>query len=204
MRLSCKLRRFLDKINWKYLLLKQQQKQKKKTNIMASHIKSHRLVAFLIYSSLSIYASHGKKEYNSNVGRERSIWRFLLMSSLLLSQSFARRRRRTTKIMLSGLHAGYKKNVSSLALCIYRTFTFEIFLYFCLSAYSLSVVLERFRKCPANLFRNFVVCCFIEFVISLFYACASDDWISGCSTCQMIAIFECCLITLNKVVRVPI
>lgn len=30
---------------------------------MVSHIKSHRLVAFLIYSSLSIYASHGKNAY---------------------------------------------------------------------------------------------------------------------------------------------
>jgi hypothetical protein len=30
---------------------------------MVAHIKSHRLVAFLIYSSLSIYASHGKNEY---------------------------------------------------------------------------------------------------------------------------------------------
>jgi hypothetical protein len=40
---------------------------------MVAHIKSQRLVAILIYSSLSIYASTGKKEYiiqMSSIARE--------------------------------------------------------------------------------------------------------------------------------------
>lgn len=57
---------------WKYYIPAkiQQQKQKEKINIMVAHIKSHRLVALLIYSSLSIYASHGKNRIHySNVDR---------------------------------------------------------------------------------------------------------------------------------------
>lgn len=48
--------------------------KEEKFNIMVAHIKSHRLVAFLIYSSLSIYTSHGKKEYFIQISNERSIW----------------------------------------------------------------------------------------------------------------------------------
>lgn len=41
---------------------------------MVAHIKSQRLVAFIIYSSLSIYASTGKKRihYSNVVDRERN------------------------------------------------------------------------------------------------------------------------------------
>lgn len=106
--LSCESNCSEDKIDWKYLLKNYNNKTKRKINIMVAHIKTHRLVAFLIYSSLSIYASHGKKEYIIQISiREISlkllflcIWYDVVVVVVRATEWVEEERRK--KIMLSG------------------------------------------------------------------------------------------------------
>lgn len=63
MSVSCKVDCSSARNAWKIFTQIYNNNITKEKKIMVAHIKSHRLVAFLIYSSLSIYASHGKNEY---------------------------------------------------------------------------------------------------------------------------------------------
>lgn len=97
---------------------------------MVAHIKSQRLVAFIIYSSLSIYASTGKKRihYSNVVDRERNQSEIQKLLRRCCCLGGFLRRRRSRKIMLLGFmlfsRCLYEERMFFRSRLIYRTFTF--------------------------------------------------------------------------------
>lgn len=106
---------------------------------MVAHIKSLRLVAFLIYSSLSIYASHGKKEYIIQMslmrGREINlISKLLLLPAVVVAWEdfFFAEQEEKRKNHAFGFHAVLKKNVFCVVVrgtLFIELSLFEIFVY---------------------------------------------------------------------------